>query len=119
MERDHISTYKPDKRQGGRFGAFRLERGVIDLLLNLRWNGWSHNAIAHFLGISRQLTAFYCYKYGIEGDITERGIKIPFSIENKFLQWKYVDGEWLNIGHSYREYLKMQEDRDRLPSIKD
>lgn len=105
---------RPMKREKGKFSRFKLTKRGINLLINLRLNGWSQNAIGYFLGIDRHLVLFYCKKYGIEG---EAGISIPFFVDEKYLQWKYLDREKVNMGHSYADYRRIEEGRNRLPSL--
>ncbi len=105
-------TYQ--SRKNGRFDEFKFDRKKIDLLLNLRMNGWSYNSLSYFFGTTRPAIRYQCEKYGVI--ITERGISIPFFFEEKSNMWVYKDGEVVNKGRTYKDYLKMEEERNRFPS---
>ncbi len=96
----------------------KLTRRNIDLLLNLRINGWSYNALASFFGIKRQGARYQCEKYGIYCE--DRGLSIPFLFEMDSV-WNYEDGEKVNKGRNYADYLKIEEERsqrNRFPSFR-
>ena len=104
------------KRKRHRQGDFdgKLDRKAIDLLLNLRRVGWSYNALSSFFGVSRQATRYQCEKYGV---FTEYGMRIPDILGGKDTKrWRYEDGERINKGKSYADYLKAY--KNRFPSRK-
>ena len=99
----------------GKFSEFKLSRSSINLILNLRLIGWSYNSLASFFGISRQAARYQCHKYGIEYE--GYGMRIPnFSSAQKIDKWRYIDGEKINTGKSYADYLRESKKRDRFPS---
>ncbi len=91
----------------------KLDRNHIDLLLNLRRVGWSYNSLSSFFGISSKGIRYQCEKYGIFSE--EYGMRIPDIREARELgRWKYIEGEKINKGKSYADYLK--ESKNRFPS---
>lgn len=109
----------------GKFSEFKLSRSSINLILNLRLIGWSYNSLASFFGISRQAARYQCHKYGIEYEgygmripnLSTAKMRIPnLSTAKKIDKWRYIDGEKINTGKSYADYLKESKKRDRFPS---
>ena len=99
----------------GKFSEFKLSRGAINLILNLRLIGWSYNSLASFFGVSRQAARYQCHKYGIEYE--GYGMRIPnLSTAQKIDKWRHIDGEKINVGKSYAEYLKEAKKKHRFPS---
>ncbi len=92
----------------------KLDRTHIDLLLNLRRVGWSYNSLSSFFGISSKGIRYQCEKYGIFAD--EYGISIPaVDATQAKSRWIYLDGEKINKGKSYADYLK--DSGNRFPSV--
>lgn len=100
---------KVNGREKGRFTAFKLDRRAIDLMLNLRRNGWSQNALSSFFGVDKDTIQYHCRKYGIV--FIGCSIGIPPVKEIEDIHWKYIDGEKVNKGKSYKEYIKGSQHR--------
>lgn len=81
----------------------KLDRKNIDFLLNLRLIGWSYTSLSSFFGIDKKGIKYQCERYGIFHD--GRGIQIP-NLKEKETRWSYSDGEKINKGKSYSEYIK-------------
>lgn len=91
-----------------------LSRKDIDLILNLRWEGISERNISDLFGIDRTTVRYYCKKHGIVAYrslnlSTPHGRPSLHSLISEMLKkerkWVIIDGEKINRGKSYKEYL--------------
>lgn len=88
------------------------------LLLNLRLQGYSFGALATVFHCDKMAVKRHCEKYGIypmdfDNSLRKRNSFSLPEILDLFLKppisdprWVTIDGEKINRGRSYREYLK-------------
>ncbi len=89
----------------GRFGEYKIDRHNVDLLLNLRWQGWSYGSLSQFFGVNKDVVKYHCVRYGVFFDGNPLQIP-PVEEDKKDKRWRYEEGEKVNKGKSYADYLK-------------
>lgn len=88
-------------------------RGQLDLMLSLRVQGYSMRFLAALFGCDRKAIRYQCVRFGVyplTNDVFYKVIVADSFDLNPTLQeeskWNYVDGEKVNRGKSYADYLK-------------
>lgn len=104
----------------GNIKLFR-DKFLLSEMLALRYNGWSFTSIAFLFSCDRKSIENQCRKYGIkpmEDVYTIERISnsaIKDLSENK---WVERNGEKINKGMSYEDYLKKQYPHRKNASIR-
>ncbi len=92
----------------------------LNLMLNLRQEGLSVRYLATFFGVDRKSIKYQCHKYAIypqdDGINLFRPIRLlilkNFTPEiKKESVWTYKDGEVINLGKDYKDYLQEMKSR--------
>lgn len=86
-----------------------LDRDKLTQMLNLRINGFATTSLSVIFGVNRSSIENQCDKYWVKP--LDEVITIERIVSNvlpppKKSHWIVVDGERINQGKSYREYLE-------------
>src|SRR5260221_11247967 len=85
-----------------------IQKNKLYAMLNLRLNGLAMSSLALLFGVDRSSIAYQCEKYQIgpqDDSIYTIERIISQIIPKQNIQYKIVNGEKINLGKSYKDYL--------------
>ena len=88
----------------------------VTLLVNLRLNGWSLPSLATYLNCDKSSLRHWLNKYQIEPlEAVFSPVDIAVITVNNNIE--VINGVRVNMGHSYKQYLRTAKERERLKSL--
>ncbi len=83
------------------------DKGVLNLMLSLRGQGWSYDALGFLFGCDPTAIIYQCQRYGIDPEEDIIGLQeVIKQLVDEADKWYYVDGQKINKGKSYKDYLR-------------